>query len=243
MEPHHTVEELREAVRRTSHVGERDCVRMVLHAKEGATDVAIGQQLSYTDRAVRNWIRRYNEGGLDELKDCPRSGRPRHLQSEQEEDVRRRLDAGAQAADGVCALRGEDVRRILEEEFGARYSLSGTYVVLHRIGYSSLVPRPRHPGADPAAQEEFEKTLREMVRSTARTHPTAEIQIWVQDEARFGQKGSLTRVWARRGSRPRAPKQTQYESLYLTGTVCPATGAAAAILTPRLNTEVVNLFF
>lgn len=82
-----------------------------------------------------------------------------------------------------------------------------------------------------------------MVRITACTHPGAEIQIWVQDEARFGQKGSLTRVWARRGSRPRAPKQTQYESLYLTGAVCPATGAAAAILTPTLNAQVVNLFF
>lgn len=81
-----------------------------------------------------------------------------------------------------------------------------------------------------------------MVRSVACTHPDAEIQIWVQDEARFGQKGSLTRVWARRGSRPRAPKQTQYESLYLTGAVCPATGAAAAILTPTLDTRVVNLF-
>jgi transposase len=82
-----------------------------------------------------------------------------------------------------------------------------------------------------------------MVRSVACTHPGAEIQVWVQDEARFGQKGSLTRVWARRGSRPRAPKQTQYQSLYLTGAVCPATGAAAAILTPTINTEVFNLFF
>jgi hypothetical protein len=82
-----------------------------------------------------------------------------------------------------------------------------------------------------------------MVRSVTRMHPGAEIQIWVQDEARFGQMGSLPRVWARRGSRPRAPKQTQYESLYLTGAVCPATGAAAAILTPTLNTGVMNLFF
>lgn len=82
-----------------------------------------------------------------------------------------------------------------------------------------------------------------MVRSVARTHPGVEIQVWVHDEARFGQKGSLTRVWARRGSRPRAPKQTQYQSLYLTGAVCPATGAAAAILTPTLDTRVMNLFF
>lgn len=76
-----------------------------------------------------------------------------------------------------------------------------------------------------------------------RTHPGAEIQIWVQDEARFGQKGSLTRVWARCGSRPRAPKQTQYESLYLTGAVCPATGGSAAILTPTLNASILNIFF
>jgi transposase len=157
VEAHDTLEELREAVHRTSDADERDRVRMVLHAKEGQTGVAIAQRLGYTDRAVRKWIQRYNEGGLAGLKDLPRSGRPRHLEVAKDKDVRQRLDAGARPDDGVCALRGVDVRRILEEEFGARYSLRGTYVVLHRLGYSSLMPRPRHPKADAAAQEEFEK--------------------------------------------------------------------------------------
>ena len=157
VEPHHTLEELRAAVQRVPDADERDRIRMVLHAKEGQTGAAIAQRLGYTDRAVRKWIRRYNEGGLEGLRDLPRSGRPRHLDAAKEEEVRRRLDAGAQPRDGVCTLRGEDVRRILEEEFGARYSLGGAYVVLHRLGYSSLVPRPRHPEADTAAQEEFEK--------------------------------------------------------------------------------------
>jgi transposase len=130
---------------------------MVLHAREGQTGAAIAARLGYTDRAVRKWVQRYNEGGRAALKDLPRSGRPRHLEAAKEEDVRRRLDAGAQPEDAVCALRGADVRRILEEEFGARYSLSGTYRVLHRLGFSSLVPRPQHPEADAAAQEEFEK--------------------------------------------------------------------------------------
>lgn len=154
---HDTLEELRAAVRRTADADERDRIRMVLHASEGDTGTQIAQRLGCTDRAVRKWIRRYNEGGLAALKDRPRSGRPRHLESGRDDDVRNRLDTGAQVQDGVCALRGEDVRRILEEEFGARYSLSGTYVVLHRLGYSSLMPRPQHPEADPAAQEEFEK--------------------------------------------------------------------------------------
>lgn len=37
------------------------------------------------------------------------------------------------------------------------------------------------------------------------------IEIWFQDEARVGQKGTLTRLWARIGSRPRAPRDTRYE--------------------------------
>lgn len=154
---HDTLEELQAAVRRTADADERDRVRMVMHAREGDTGAMIAQRLGCTDRAVRKWIRRYNGGGLGGLKDLPRSGRPRHLESVRDEEVRQRLDAGAQVQDGVCSLRGEDVRRILEEEFGARYSLSGAYVVLHRLGYSSLMPRPQHPQADPAAQEEFEK--------------------------------------------------------------------------------------
>ena len=35
------------------------------------------------------------------------------------------------------------------------------------------------------------------------------------DEARFGQQGTLTRMWAKRGSRPTALRQTRYEWLYL----------------------------
>jgi transposase len=157
VEEHDSLEALREAVQRTSDADERDRIRMVMHAKQGETGAAIAQRLGYVDRAVRKWIQRYNEGGLAGLKDLARSGRPRHLEAAKDEDVRKRLDEGAKPEDGVCVLRGEDVRRILEEEFGARYSLSGTYALLHRLGYSSLMPRPQHPEADQAAQEEFEK--------------------------------------------------------------------------------------
>jgi transposase len=81
-----------------------------------------------------------------------------------------------------------------------------------------------------------------MVRATACMHPDAEIQVWAQDEARFGQHGSLTRVWARRGSRPTALKQNEYESLYVLGAACPATGQSVGFISPTLNTAVVNHF-
>ena len=38
------------------------------------------------------------------------------------------------------------------------------------------------------------------------------VDIWSQDESRVGQQGSLTRKWAKRGTRPRKVRQKQFNS-------------------------------
>ena len=35
------------------------------------------------------------------------------------------------------------------------------------------------------------------------------VDIWSQDETRVGQQGSLTRIWAKQGTRPRKVRQQQ----------------------------------
>jgi transposase len=49
-------------------------------------------------------------------------------------------------------------------------------------------------------------------------------------------------VWARRGSRPRAVKQTGYEWLYVLAGVCPCTGQTVGLLSPYVDTEIMNIF-
>ena len=66
--------------------------------------------------------------------------------------------------------------------------------------------------------------------------------MWFQDEARFGQQGTITRVWALRGSRPRALRQTKYEWLYVIGAVCPQTGQSIGLLSPYINAEIMNIY-
>ena len=61
-----------------------------------------------------------------------------------------------------------------------------------------------------------------------------------KDEARVGQQGTLTRMWARRGSRPRAKKDHRFTWAYLFGAVCPARGVGAAIVMPDVNIEAMN---
>ena len=61
------------------------------------------------------------------------------------------------------------------------------------------------------------------------------------DEARVGQQGTLTRVWARCGTRPRALRDRRYNWTYLFGAVCPERGVGAAVVMPSVNVEAMNL--
>ena len=64
----------------------------------------------------------------------------------------------------------------------------------------------------------------------------SKVEIWFQDEARIGQQGSLTRIWAPTGTRPRVVKQQQFISSYIFGAICPEKNKAAAIASPVANT-------
>jgi hypothetical protein len=67
------------------------------------------------------------------------------------------------------------------------------------------------------------------------------IEIWWQDEARIGQKNGRTRLWARRGTRPRQPADQRYQNAYIFGAICPARGTGAALLMPYANTEAMQM--
>ena len=71
--------------------------------------------------------------------------------------------------------------------------------------------------------------------------PDTPIELWWQDEARVGQKTGITRRWARRGTRPSAPKDQRTASAYIYGAVCPARGKGAGLVLPRCDTEGMTL--
>ena len=64
--------------------------------------------------------------------------------------------------------------------------------------------------------------------------------MWFQDEARVGQKNTISRRWARRGTRPRAPHDQRTKSAYIFGAICPAKGKGAGLVLPRCNTQAMT---
>ena len=128
----------------------------------GNTVPKAAKAVGLKQRQSRNWIHRFNAEGVDGLRDRQRPGQPVKLPRQKEQAFRERIEKGAGQKDPTRNLRVKDVQRILREEFGADYCLGGTYFLLHRLGFSSLVPRSRHPKADPQAQAEFKKNTARM---------------------------------------------------------------------------------
>jgi hypothetical protein len=59
-------------------------------------------------------------------------------------------------------------------------------------------------------------------------------------DARIGQKNRLTRRWARRGIRPRAPHDQRTAWAYLFGAICPAEGKGAGLVMPFCDTAAMQ---
>jgi transposase len=104
-------------------------------------------------------VARYNTDGLDGLQDRPGRGRKLPLDEQQTERLKKHLDEGPDESAGVCVLTGPVIRQLIEQKFNKTLTLSTTYYLLHAIGYSWLVPRPRHPQADPQKQAAFKKGI------------------------------------------------------------------------------------
>lgn len=153
------LKELAGALRREKRSVNQIRIRAVLSVARGNNVPVVSRSIAVAERAVRNWVHRYNRRGPDGLQD-QRKGRQCRLSNFQLERIRKRLREGARAEDGVCSLRGGDIQRVLLKEFHVRYCRSSVYYLLHhQLGMSYLKPRPLHRKTDPEAQAAFKKTF------------------------------------------------------------------------------------
>jgi transposase len=242
VEGHHPLEQLQDLAQAIPQKRIWRRFQAVILAMQGRTAQDIARCLACSLRAVKNWVAQYNRGGVTALQERPHPGRPPRLAPDHYSCLKQRLDDPPRPEDGVCTLRGRDVQRVLEQEFGVLLGLQAVYDLLHRLDYSSLMPRPQHEQANPEVQEFFKEIVVEQIDAIAAAHPDKEVRLYFEDEARFGQQGTITRVWAPKGSRPRAVRQTRYTFLFVLVAVCVSTGEASALIMPELNAEVVNLF-
>jgi transposase len=111
-------------------------------------------------QTLRDWVHRYNEFGLDGLKNRPNRGAPpRKLAPVQEQQVAAWVRQGPDPErHKVVRWRLVDLRDEIARKFGVQLHERSVGKLLARLNFSHVSARPRHPGQDAAAQEAHKKT-------------------------------------------------------------------------------------
>lgn len=151
---------LRLAARRSSSVAASRRMLALALVLEGKSRTEAAQAAGMDRQTLRDWVHRYNEEGLAGLSDRHGDFGPRRLLSpEQEAEVAAWVRAGPDLAEhGVVRWCRADLVRAIKARFGIVLAERTMSTVLRRLGFRRLVPRPRHPGHDAAAQASFSAT-------------------------------------------------------------------------------------
>jgi transposase len=140
--------ELRAAHRRTRDQREADRIKAVVSLASGWPAEQVAAVLLIDPNTVRNYFRRYREGGLPGLLQMAYQGSDCALSDTQLVA----LDTHVQTH---LYLTAKDVAAWVEEEFGVAYTASGMTALLHRLGFVYKKPKLVPGKADPQAQEAF----------------------------------------------------------------------------------------
>src|SRR5205085_4550067 len=221
---------------------------------EGSSREEAARAAGMDRQTLRDWVHRYDAEGLPGRRDRPRSGRRPRLTPEQEAELASAVERGPDPdRDPRVGLRPPEGR--LRGALAAGRPPGADRGPLRRpparaLGRQGPAPARPHPpvGAPEAPQGGrggaggLQKGFAALVAAAPPEHARGKpIEIWFRDEARVGRQGTLTRVWARRGTRPRAPRDRRHTWAYLFGAVRPERAVGAALVLPYAGAAATGL--
>lgn len=135
-------------------------IRMLgmLHLQEGATLTSIAKMLKVRINTVRDWIKSFDEHGLEGLYDDHRSGRKAKLSQEFSDKLIADIQDLQNSRKGG-RVKGLDIIELIYNKYNVLYTLNGVYTLLRRLGMSWISARSKHPRSNIESQEEFKKNF------------------------------------------------------------------------------------
>ena len=210
------------------------------HLQQGKSIQEVSEITLYNRRSVKSWLGSFVSFDYEGLIEKEGRGRRPRLPPEEEELFKIKLDEfNEQRAGG--SNTAYDIQGFLADEFNCCYSISGVYALLDRLNIVWISGRSKHPKNSQEAIDQFKKCFPEEIQRIKEKLDSNKIEVWWQDESRIGQQGSLSRVWARKGTRPRVVRQKQFLSTYIFGAVCPDRDIGCAWVLPECNTGMMQV--
>ena len=150
---HNTIEELEKEIKSRQPDRYRLRLQAVLLAKQGMNNKEIQKALLISRHAFYTWIHKYNDGGLESLKEYNRGrkeGNPKY-----DEKIFAEVFEKLNAMDEYWSI--PKMQRLVEELHNIKVPYETMRMRVKRAGYSYKSNRPSPYKGDKELQEEFKK--------------------------------------------------------------------------------------
>ena len=189
--------------------------------------------LVITDRALRKWIRLFNQSGVDGLIVNKRPGRTAIIQGSQA------IEFSSLMEHPEFADRTFWTAKAFHGYISNTYQVECSYETIvrffHREGFALKVPQPWPDRQDEEKRAVFLEELEVLYNDPA-------VDIWFQDESGFEGDPRPRRRWDKKGNKTRVTKNGDHLRMNVMGMICPRTGEFFAIETSHSDTETFQSF-
>jgi transposase len=139
------------------HPRERIRYLAFAHMRDGKSNSDIAHMLKVHRMTITDWIKKFNQEGIEGLKEKGGRGAKQRLDVSEHEAFRKAvLELQDNKRGG--RIKGKDVLKLMEDKFDVKYTLKSAYNALHRVDLVWISGRSKHPKSDPEAQLAFKKT-------------------------------------------------------------------------------------
>jgi transposase len=184
-------------------------------------------------RSLNNWIRRFNQQGIDGLIEGARTGRPPKITPEQSAHYRQLIEQPeiADQRHWTAVKFHGYLRQELQHEIGYRTVVRW----LHDNNFCLKAPQPWPDRQDEEQRQRFLEQLKAYLRDDT-------MDIWYLDEMGIEGDPRPRRRWAQKGAKIRVPYYGEHLRMNVTGLVCPRTGQFYALEFTHTDSEVFQVF-
>ncbi len=161
----------------------------ILLLDDGLSCADVAKVLYLDDDTVRTWFKRYQAGGLDEMKVFDWKGRSGDLSREQMAELSARLGERLMRDSG-------EVAAYIAARWGVVYSPSGCVALLHRLGFKYKRPESLPARADEAKQAAFISRYDQLLNGLA-----ADEVVYFADAVHPEYQSRPAHGWVRKGDK------------------------------------------
>ena len=224
--------DLRDAARRTRDAkAARRMIAIALVLEGWSRGPAAGGAGAMDRQTLCDWVHRYNELGLSGLFRHGRVAMARRHACQPNSKPRWRHGwSRVRHSRGIAWYVGavSDLQRRIAQEFAVQLHERTVGKLLRKLSFRRLSVHPPAPTEQARGTGGFQRSFADLMTAALPAEAAGRpVEIWFTDEARVGQQGTLTRVWAKR-----APARVPHAIDALSGPICSARSVRSAAPVP-----------